>query len=388
MKNKVKLNLQRFDISGTNNDFITPMVVAREALMVLKANTVMSQLVNRDYDDEFAKVGDTITVRRPAAFEAKTFDPVTGIELQDAREGRVPIRLDKILDVSFPISSKELTLDIMNFSSQLVQPAMTAIEQKIDENLCALYADIPYYVGTPGNTPGSVSAITGIRKEMNDNKVPMMGRMAVLDSSADAKLLELDAFNSQSSTGETDAIINARLGRKFGFDFYMDQNIKQHENGDLSVTAATKLAADLKKDVNVCTWTDTALTGTLRKGTIFKIAGDKRPYVVKKDATATSNTVNVEFYPAARMDFAQNAAVEVIASHTASLAFHRNAFSMVTRPLERPLGASQYAVISDGGLSIRVVFDYDIKKKTDICSIDMLCGFKTMIPELACRILG
>lgn len=63
---------------------------------------------------------------------------------------------------------------------------------------------------------------------------------------------------------------------------------------------------------------------------------------------------------------------------------------MVSRPLAKPMGTADgsYAVISDSGLSLRVVFGYDINKKRDICSIDMLCGFKTMIPELACRVLG
>ena len=388
--NKHKFDLQRFDISGTDNNFLTPMQVAREALMVLKNNTVMAQLVSRDFEDEFARIGDTVMVRRPAHFDADLFDPKTGIKLQEVDEGRVPVVLDTIPDISFPISTKELTLDINNFSQQLIVPALSAIEQKVDEMLCGCYADIPYYVGTPGSTPGSVSAITSIRREMNDNKVPMAGRMAVLDAAADAKLLELDTFNSMSSTGETDAIINAQLGRKFGFDFYMDQNIRQHANGDISASSTMKLSAEVAKNVNKAIFTDASLTGDIKKGTIFKIAGDSRPYVVKEDAVASSNTINISFYPAARQTFPADSTIEIIADHTASMAFHRNAFSLVTRPLEKPLGVSseQYAVINDNGLSVRVVFAYDVHKKMDICSIDMLCGVKTMIPELACRILG
>lgn len=384
------MNMMKFDLQRFDNDFLTPVQVAREALMILKNNTVMPQLVSRDFDNEFAEEGDTVMVRRPANFEADTFDPTTGIKLQNAIEGRVPVKLDNILDVSFPITNKELTLDIRDFSQQLIVPAVNAIQQKVDESLCALYADVPYYVGTPGSTPSSVADITAIRKEMNDNKVPLDGRIAVLDTAADAKLLELDTINSMSSTGESEAIINARLGRKFGFDFYMDQNICKHENGDLSATAAMKLGAELKKDVNTATFTDVSLTGTIKRGTIFKIAGDTKPYVVTKDAEATSGSVTVSFYPAARQDFGVDSVITLVANHTASLAFHRNAFTMVSRPLAKPMGTADgsYAVISDSGLSLRVVFGYDINKKRDICSIDMLCGFKTMIPELACRVLG
>lgn len=232
MNKKVRFDLQRF----ADNEFLTPMHVAREALMVLKNNTVMSQLVSRDYDNEFAEVGDTVMVRRPANFQVDLFDQTTGIKIQNAVEGKVPVVLDSIFDVSFGITSKELSLDINDFSQQLIAPAVTSIEQAIDEKICRCYEDVPYFVGTPGNTPASVSAITSVRKEMNDNKVPMAGRMAVFDTAADAKLLELDAFNSVGHTGETSAIINAQLGRKFGFDFYMDQNICRHENGNLSAS--------------------------------------------------------------------------------------------------------------------------------------------------------
>lgn len=383
---KMKFDLQRFD----GNTLITPMQVAREALMVLKANTVMAQLVNRDYDNEFADVGDTVMVRRPAHFKADLFDPSTGIKIQQVTEGKVPVVLDTIPDVSFAISNKELTLDIQDFSTQLVIPAMTAIEQKVDEMLCACYADVPYFVGTPGTAPATVSAITAIRKEMNDNKVPMAGRMAVLDAAADAKLLELDTFNSTGVTGSNEAIINAQLGRKFGFDFYMDQNICQHANGTLTKDATITLSAVVKKDVNTAVFKATALTGIIKKGTIFRLAGDSAPYVVTKDAEASSNTVSVTFYPAARQEFTADTAVTLVTDHAASMAFHRNAFSLVTRPLAKPMGISseQYAIINDNGFSVRVVFSYDITKKRDICSIDMLCGVKTMIPELACRIVG
>ena len=55
------------------NNFLTPQIIANEALMVLQANLVMANLVHKDYSKEFVKVGDTITVRKPAKFIAKNF---------------------------------------------------------------------------------------------------------------------------------------------------------------------------------------------------------------------------------------------------------------------------------------------------------------------------
>lgn len=73
------------------NTILTPDIIAREALMVLRNNAVMANLVHRDYSDEFvAGVGDTITVRKPAKFEAKEFTG-TGINVQDATENGVTV---------------------------------------------------------------------------------------------------------------------------------------------------------------------------------------------------------------------------------------------------------------------------------------------------------
>lgn len=67
------------------NTLLTPSIIAREALMVLRNNAVMAKLVHRDYSNEFVTgVGDTITVRKPATFVAKEF--TSAIEIQEATE--------------------------------------------------------------------------------------------------------------------------------------------------------------------------------------------------------------------------------------------------------------------------------------------------------------
>ncbi|MPM97172.1 hypothetical protein SDC9_144345 [bioreactor metagenome] len=77
----------------------------------------------------------------------------------------------------------------------------------------------------------------------------------------------------------------------------------------------------------------------------------------------------------------------LIGSHTANLAFNPNAFAFVTRPLVTPQGVQSY-VTSYNGVSLRVTRGYDMKYKKEMLSMDVLYGYKTMYPELACRYLG
>jgi len=368
------------------NTLLTPSIIANEALMVLENSMVFGSMIYKDYSKEFVKVGDTITVRKPPTFKVNEFDG-TGISVQDATETGVAVKMDKHLDLSFEITTTDLNLKIKDFSQQFLTPAMQAYAQDIDSRIATLYADIPYVTGTAGTTPSNVSAITGIRKIMNDNKVPLAGRNLVLDTAADAKLLELDAFNRVDASGTSAALVEAQLGRKFGFDCYMDQNIVAHSNGDFTATPSLTVSATISAGATTCSFVATTLTGTIKKGTVFSVAGDDQTHVVTADVTAAGNAATITFYPAA-VGWAASAVVTVVADHAANLAFHRNAFAMVSRQLDKPMGNQNASYINYQGLGLRVVFGYDMQTKKDICSIDMLCGFKTLMPELAVRLLG
>lgn len=373
------------------NTFLTPKIIAKEAMMQLKANCVMAGLVYRDYANEFvAGVGDTITIRKPANFEAKEFNRVNGIEIQDATEGGVDVKLDKLLDVSFEVTAEQLTMDIADFSTQLLQPAMQSFAQKIDLYLLGLYRDIPYAFGTAGTTPATIADITGARQILSENLVPLAGRRLVIDPNAENALLQLATFHEADKVGDNGtALREASLGRKFGFDVYSDQNVKSHTAGTLAAgSGKPKMKTAVVAGVNTFVLTAAALTGTLLVGDILTIGTAN--YIVTEGATAAANEITVKVAPALKADAAANTEVTLTASHTANLAFHKNAFSLVTRPLALPKGLadSQKAVVNYDGFGLRVIYDYNSQFKKDVISIDMLCGVKTLDSLLACRLLG
>lgn len=277
------------------NTILTTDIIAREALMVLRNNAVMAKLVHRDYSDEFvAGVGDTITIRKPATFEAKEFGGE--IEVQDATEQGVPVVMDKHLDVSFAVTSKQLTMDIKEFSEQLLIPAMQAFNDKVDTYLLSLQSDITNRVTATSTVPDDV---VDVRAFLTKSAAPLADRRFVYNTDTETLLLKSELFTNADKVGDTGtALREASLGRKFGMDFYVDQNA---------------------------------------------------------DAVAGLN----------------------------GIAFHKNAFALVTRPLALPNGAAKAAIVNYDGFGLRVVYGYDMTKKTDTISIDMLCGVKTLNKDLA-----
>jgi hypothetical protein len=279
------------------NTFLTPDIIAREALMQLRNNAVMAQLVHRDYSSEFAgAVGDTISIKKPASFVAKEFSDE--IELQDATEDSIDVKLDKFLDVSFKVTSKEMTLDIDDFSQQLLIPAMQAFADKIDKYLLGLASGVTNSVSYTIGSGTARNTIVDARKFLTDNAVPLTNRNFVFGGNMEADLLKTDLFTSAEKVGdEGTALREASLGRKFGLDMYTDQNV--------------------------------------------------------------TNT---------------------------DLMFHKNAFALVTRPLALPQGSDKSAIVNYDGFGLRVTYGYDINKKSDIVSIDMLCGVKLLDKKLAAKV--
>lgn len=206
------------------NTILTPDIIAREALMVLRNNAVMAKLVHRDYSSEFVGgVGDTITIRKPASFVANEFDG--NIQVQDATETSVTVKMDKHLDVSFAVTAKQMALDIKDFSAQLLVPAMQAFADKIDKYLIALEAEATHRHPHADGVIAPADLIAA-RKFLTENAAPMTDRRFVVGATAEADLLGNELFVSAEKIGDNGtALREASLGRKFGMDIYVDQNI-------------------------------------------------------------------------------------------------------------------------------------------------------------------
>lgn len=205
------------------NTFLTCQEIARQALPLLHDNLVFPALTYKDYSGEFQAKGDTIQVRKPAKFTANEFNGT--ISTQDTTEGSVLVTLDKIADVSTVLTSKEMSLNIEDFTAQILQPAMMAIAEKINKDGLALYKDITNATGSAGTTPSTLADIAGAAKVLNQNKAPMEGRAAVWDAEALAAFQTLDAVVHAEKSGSTAALREGSIGRLLGVDNYMSQAV-------------------------------------------------------------------------------------------------------------------------------------------------------------------
>lgn len=220
------------------NTFLTPSVIAQAALATLYQTCVAAQLVYRDYSPEFAaQVGDTVTVRKPSVFTAQEFTDGGNITVQNATEGSVAVVLNHQADVSFAVTSRQMTLDIEDFAMQLLDPAMEAISQKIDRDVLLFRNDITQVVGTGTALVGGIestdlwstsNALVDAGAVLDIANVPTLGRHAITGPATKGKWLKDPILQKANESGSTAALRQGSIGDNlYGFDAYMSQNIGQ-----------------------------------------------------------------------------------------------------------------------------------------------------------------
>ncbi len=208
------------------NTFITPSVIARTGLATLYNTMVLAALVWRDFDSDFqGKQGDTVTIRKPATFTVEEFDRTQGITLQDVAEDSTDITLDTIANVSFPVTDEQMTLEVSNFQTQLLDPAMEAIAQKIDGDLADELVAAAVASGQLASATETAAngAFRAARAILSRNKLSTLERYAVLSPEGISAALGDDLLISAQRAGTTDALREANIGRLLGFDTYETQ---------------------------------------------------------------------------------------------------------------------------------------------------------------------
>lgn len=400
------------------NTILTPTMILREALRILTNELAFTRNVNREYDSNFAKkgakIGNTANVRKPNRYVTSKGATLVN---QDTTEESVSIVMDQQAHVGVNFTSVDLTLSLDDFSKRILKPAIATIANTVDFEGLSLYKDIYNLVGTPGTTPATAAALLGVGQRMDEEAVPRDGdRFAIVNPAANAALIDgLKTLFNPSGNLSTQFQKGMMGNNVLGFGTIgMDQNVNVHTVGPLGGTPLVNGANQTGSTLSTKGWT-AAAAARLKKGDVFTLAGVYavnpqnrqstgilRQFVVTADfSSAADGTGAVSIYPAIVTSGAKqtvtgspadNAAITVVGTantnYPMNLGYHKDAFTLVTADLEMPSGVDFSARESYEGISMRIVRQYDINNDKFPCRIDVLYGWKTIYPELACRLIG
>ena len=423
---------------------LSPTVIAREALRLLKNNLVMGGLVYRDYETEFPgmpKTGGSVQIRKPVKFKvSKTRVRVTST----ITEQYITLNVATQAHISWGFHMVDLTLTIEQYSERYIRPAAAALANQMDADLCGLYVDVPeqIYESSGFMTPHTFHVLGRAMQRLDEGAVPPDERAIVFDPAAHWSMANA-LSNWNFKEGGEQALRKGFLGKIANAEVYMDQNVKVHTVGTWGTdSAAMSSAARYKIEdtaasgagsglptgnaVNVSQNQQIEMNGfnnstgvdSLAPGDTFEITGcyavnpmsgestgSLRQFVVTTAVIPSVSTTDIGsrvfFYPE-MMHTGPYKTVDTIPPagnavqvhgvpaepYPQNMAFHRNAFALCMVPLEVPDAPVWSGSATEDGYSIRIVKAYDIHLDEETCRLDILYGVKTIYPEMACRIMG
>ncbi len=372
------------------NTFLTPDVIAREALALLQSNMVATNLFSRNYETDLnagAKVGDTIRVRRRANGTVDTYgtnlSPGSTITVRDIEETSINMTLERHFDASIRITDKDRTLELAQFSEQVLAPRMIEMGEVIDTYALTKLLDVAETADWNGvastSLIDSIADMAQVEKRANDLKWPGQPRLMIMSTTLKATLLGVTSFVEVDKSGADSALRLAEFGPLMGFRGFMGQNVPTttHTTGT-GVTAA--VSADVAAGATAIPYdTSAGATDTWLTGDIVTIAGYGN-VVLAASTTSVSNAGTLTITEPLREAVADTTGLTLYDGggndyQTHGVIFHPEGLAFVSVPLELPTSA-QAAYIRDEatGLSVRAVFDYDRDLKADVLSLDILVG--------------
>lgn len=404
----------------TTNTLLTISMVTNEAARVLQNNLGFTRCCNRTYSDYFArnsgKIGSSLKIRKPTRYVVTDGATLT---IQDTTDDFIDVTLaQKHIGAAF--TSAERTLSLEDYTTQVLNPAMAALANKIDYVGLQVGLTMANLVGTPGSPPATADAVLAAQERLDNLACPDDGmRSFIMTPAANRKIVGglSTLFNDTSDISRQ--YKTGRMKNGLGFDFVLDQNcptvtVGTGPGGTPVVNTSSGITSG---SANITmTGGSGSVTNAYKAGEVITIAG---VYAVNpQNRVSTGQLMN--FVLTAAVDTSSGNATLVVsptpvttegvatqncsisgagaskavtqlsgttaaATYKNSIAMHRDAVVFCSADLNLPANVSAKRIVRDG-VSIRALEAYDSINDREIIRFDVLFGFALAWQELGVRV--
>jgi len=410
------------------NTNLTIDMITQRALMVLHQKLNFVGNIVRDYDDSFAntgaKIGDTLRLRLPLSYMTGTGATMATTTDADTVGVSTTLQVSTQRHVPMRFTTKEMTMDIDEFSSRHLDPAMAKLAAMIESDcLTQAYKNMPELHKSATLATPVYKDVMEMRKILNDNLAPFDNRTLLLDTQAHVDLVDAfkGLYNDQKLVSQQ--FRDGMIARVSGFDVFENTLIPQYtsgteDTGDAAYDIAagstmSKTLSATSNDPNTMTITVDTGTKTVTAGQVFTIAtvndvhpetkddlGVLKKFVVTGGDTATATATSLVISPAiiatgpqknCSAAAAENDDLTFLNADTAttfnqSLAFQKGFAAFGSADLVMPDGVAMKSRQTYDGISMRVLQDYDVVKDRVYTRLDVLYGFKVIRPDLGVKL--
>ena len=398
------------------NTLLTIDMITREALRLAHEKATFLGTINRQFDESFGrsegKIGDTLRIRLPSQYTRRTGSRV--MDVQDSEQLKTTLVVATQDGVDMRFNSRELALDLENFSKLHLEPAMAVLISGIESDvLQGVSKKVWNVAGTANTTISTLAAAGAARAKLNQNlALKDNNRSIQMDSVTMGNMVEGLKGLFQDSPQIKEQYREGLIGRTAMADYYENERVWSMVNtADLTCTLSTYTIVDGDEDLVVSSW------ATPNAGMVFTVAGiyDVHPetkaayshlkqFVVLAGSTSSVISTYPIYLTGAKKNVGTAAGADLTVStltsaaltfqgdvsstYVQSLMYHKDAFTFATADLPLMAGAEKCVRRMYDNLSLRVWQDGDIRNDELLTRIDILYGYAAIRPQWACRMIG
>ena len=363
------------------------MRIVAQALMVLRQKIVMLRLVNSDFSMEARSKNEVITIPDSVAQAVHDVAPAaTAPALVQVEPGEKMLRLDQWRETYFDATDKDEVEANVGWFMRQTEQAAKALGNDMDafvHKLIARYVNAGS--GTAGTTPFSadLDLFFTANEGLNTGLAPDDNRYVIVNTQAQTNLMKQSAFANADERGSTITGLTGQLGRKFGYDWFMSQNVQTITRG-----ADTALAMGAQALGATQLTVDTAGAAGINEGERLTNGGNS--YQVVTGISGAAGTITIDRPLVAAI--ADNASFARTATRVNNIALHRDAVTVAMRspgpPSPRAGQAGSFSTHRDPESGIILQVEVQRLHAVTRYYFRTLYGGTALHPELAYQIFG
>lgn len=207
-----------------------PEIWSKKILKNLDEITVMSNLVNKDYEGEIKAAGDTVHIRQFGDVTMNAYTRDMTISYEALSDPMIDLTIDQQKYFAFKVDDMDKAQSDVNILEGYTGRAAVSVRNLVDSFLLGKYTetDAANITGTSGApidlTPTNIGSYIYLMQEQLDNaNVPAEDRHLVITPRMRNKLTQSDEFTKATVVGDETAR-NGFVGKIGGFNVHVTTN--------------------------------------------------------------------------------------------------------------------------------------------------------------------
>jgi len=227
-------------------DSFIPEIWAAEFLRTKEKDLVYASLANRNYEGEIKDQGDVVHINQVGNIAVNTYtkNSTSNLTIQFLNDASVDLHIDQAKTFAFEVDDVDKAQTNIPFMQEAMRKSAYVLNDTADQFLAGKYADCVISRNSSSSPVDMTS--TNIENEfllvgelMTENNAQMAGRFAVIPPWVVTKAT---IAGIKSLTDNTVTYSNGFIGRAFGFDFYVSNNVSK----DSTLYADCKIICGIK----------------------------------------------------------------------------------------------------------------------------------------------